>query len=768
MECTIKDGGRAKWIQEKIEASPWRKAFEVKGVLTDAGKRCVLLHACLEELRDQGFYRMPMVLDKGSFEGALRSRDRPCSHGTVYRTHCLECGEVFIRLIRLDKEREVRVSPVLEQGFKTRPITVNHGAWGTLMHLPRLWLFAMLSRCAEIPSLAKKFFGWEKKVPGTVNYALRKMPNGEVNSLDLTAATDNFSKDLCASLYEGFTANCPPLIRELGRETFRPVTLIYRWKDGVERVRSTSRGILMGDPVSWSILNIHNIFLWRLADEVDAYTGKVLLARLSDFSGFKVPKTEPDQVGVVRCGDDQAAVAPPQRCRNFEALLNSVGAVISVGAHFASQDFVFYAKSIYMKCEGKFTYYDIFPTRFVTGPQRTRPGERQIPAWWHIGSATETGVSWFHAGFESRKTEFDHAFWVAGWFFRKAIRNLLHMGIEPFLPRELGGLGFVSARRKFIAITPLGKAVWDMLLRDDVSVKAWLLLHIASFVWSLAPDAKRATMLESATLFFRMYYPSALDGFSDAMRAGPDTDGVWIGMLGDPGNPLGIARDPGLPYSLGDAVSAFSGNRFPPYEVSTMEYRTPPTWRIAKRFREFAEAIKTPYRARKHELNYETVRGIIARANEWRCAKLPRTQAVESCPGFRKCVPTDSHVTREIEKNSIFRIDFVPSEDLQRILRCAGVAFPRTAAEAKRVVKENLARKDPDPVYFGTRIGSFNAILRAPPIPPSKDKDKDYEYFFDPRGVAFHWEREDPENGISEALPEVCKNLGTQWLDGNK
>jgi hypothetical protein len=684
-----------------------------------------------------------MVMDKTSFEGALRPKDRHCSHETVYRTHCLECGEVFVRFRRTEKEREVRVSAVLEQGFKTRPVTVNCGAWGTLMHLPRLWLFNMLGRCPEIPSLY--LLGKRRGPTGTLKRGLAAFAgreDWEINSLDLSAATDNFSKELCASLYEGFTANCPPLIREIGRETFRPVTLVYNRKGGVERVRSTRRGILMGDPTSWSVLNLHNIFLWRLADEIDAYQGAVLTARLSDLRGFKVPMVKPGEGTVIRCGDDQLAVSSMRRARNFEALLNSVGAVISVGAHFASREWGFYTKCIFRVRDGKPSFYDYFPARFVTGAQRTRPGERQIPPWWNIGSATETGVSWFHAGDVTRRTEFDHAFWVAGYFFRKPVRALLRQGIEPFLPRELGGFGLADAHGRFRAITGAGKAVWEALLRDDLSLKAFLHVHVASFVWALDPDQRVAAKVEETVLFLREYYPSSLDGFrgSEAER-----------VLGDPGNPLGIARDPELPYSLQDALDAYSAGRFELYgDLHDAPKGVPPLWKIAKRFRTFAEAIRTPFRVKKHALPWEKVRELLARANCWRVAKLPNRPIVELCSGFRKVIPTDTHHTRETANRRRPRIDFVPGGDLSRILRAAGVHFPADEKEAHERVLANRERAETAPIYFGTRVASFNAILRAPPSKGS----------FDQRGVVVEpvirfptWLRGDLEEPFSEAEP---------------
>jgi hypothetical protein len=743
-EYTIADGGRARWISEKVASSPWRKAFEVKGVLTDAGKRAILLHACLEDLRDKGFCTLPMVLDKSHFEGALRPLDRACLHETVYRTHCVECGECFVRFRRTDKEREVRVATVLEQGFKTRTVTINCAAWGTLMHLPRLWLFSLLGRCPEIPSLYR--LGKARSPVGTLQRGLKAFAEGkepwEINSLDLSSATDNFSKSLCSALYEGFTDRCPQLIRELGRETFRPVTLIYppRGKVAEARVRSTQRGILMGDPTSWAVLNLHNIFLWRLAKEIDAYTGLVLKAELSMLGAFKVPNTEPGEKYVIRCGDDQLAVDTVQRCRNFEALLNSVGAVISVGAHFASKEWGYYTKVIFRVSDGKVAPYDKLPARFLTGPQRTRPGERQIPPWWNIGPAIETGLSWFKAGVPERVNEVDAAPWIAGYLNRGRVREMIKLGIEPFLPRELGGFGLISARGKFLAISGRGKAVWDALLRDDVSIKAFLLLHLASFIWSLDDSKKVASMVQDTVLFFREYYPSALDGFKGS-RAEK--------VFGDPGNPLGIARDPELPFSLTDVLNRFGAGSFPLYEASSgPDQRTPALWKIGQRFKRFADAIRTPYKARHHELAWQDVRAVISRASEWRAGKAPNPVMVELVQGIRKIIPTDTRYDRKGARKRRLHIDFVPSPDLQRILRAAGVRFPGTPEEAEKAVQANIERRETEPIYFGIRITSFEAILHAPPSPGT----------FDPRNVMVEdsimpvpWAREEADPRDSDA-----------------
>jgi hypothetical protein len=319
---------------------------------------------------------------------------------------------------------------------------------------------------------------------------------------------------------------------------------------------------------------------------------------------------------------------------------------------------------------------------------------------------------------------------------------MIRQGIEPFLPRELGGFGLADAHGRFCALTGRGKAVWEALLRDDLSLKAFLHVHIASFVWALDPDRKVAAKVEETVLFLREFYPSSLDGFS-----GSEAEKV----LGDPGNPLGIARDPELPYSLQEAIDAYSAGRFELYgDLHEAPQGAPPLWKIAKRFKAFADAIMTPFRVKKHALPWEKVRELLARANAWRAAKLPNRPIVELCSGFRKVVPTDTHHTRETANRRRPRIDFVPKHDLARILRAAGVHFPATVEEAHKVVLANRERAETAPVYFGTRVASFNAILRAPASRAG----------FDERGVTVDpeiripvWLRGDPDDALSEAEP---------------
>jgi len=511
-ECKIREGGRAKWIKETISrvsetlldfvsiyfdqdspevigqclitgeqvlkpSFPRKKEelIRLDGKSAKQTKEVLLLLGCLDEAHRAGFLKTP-----------------------VLRTFPKQC----LGPLKFPEElplRTVNVSVITEQGFKARIVTINPAWISTLFHLERTYLFGLLSDNPEVPSLSSD----EGTVPSYIrdlNKMMAKMSEAdfkdwELNSLDLKNATDTFSLELMRSLSEGVLAGAPPIIRWLNSIFLGPVRVTMdkcspyyrRLKPEIQEILkegySRKRGPLMGDAPSWALLNLHNQFLWHLAGCSQAVLPEnPLLAKWED---FKFPTSVETWIDpwTSRCGDDQASIARADRCRRFEALLTLCGCKIGVGSHFGSSKRIFYTKNLlelsFKNGTPSISYIDILRIRQIVGPDSRLPGKKEIPTEWSRGPALSNELRWW------KGDPYLGASLAAFYLHYSFIQRCQRAGIEPFLPRKLGGLGFpyFDPERIPIYSSRVRKAV-SHLTRDDTSLETTIASLFLEDFWN--------------------------------------------------------------------------------------------------------------------------------------------------------------------------------------------------------------------------------------------------------------------------------------------
>jgi hypothetical protein len=240
---------------------------------------------------------------------------------------------------------------VPERGLKTRVVTKSPWSLVTLGDQLRKTLFCALRREPVIQDTLEgrhkdqvsKAFDAAKRVqlqewlPDNNNKLLsaetRKQPCGSIPieglvtlSSDLTAASDLLPLDLVEKLVEGFIAGSNWATTSEGKafaKIFRVLTgqQSCRWnKDVNSDHRTTQRGILMGLPTTWFILNLVHLF-W--IDE----SVKRSKCRQSEYLLSQ---------SAAICGDDLVAFWPRPVVDRYHELLSACQAKISSGKHYVS------------------------------------------------------------------------------------------------------------------------------------------------------------------------------------------------------------------------------------------------------------------------------------------------------------------------------------------------------------------------------------------------------------------------------------------------
>jgi len=149
-----------------------------------------------------------------------------------------------------------RQVPVRERGYKVRIVTPLEAAFRYLLGVVNS---GMLEGLKTLPQTAPSLEGRPaEKLDWT--YGRRY---GMVFSADLKSATDHFPQDLMQAGTDGWTEAWPSELRQLALRGVGPHVLTKADQNGLEC--TTSRGILMGSPVSWPLLSMYSAWLHELS-----------------------------------------------------------------------------------------------------------------------------------------------------------------------------------------------------------------------------------------------------------------------------------------------------------------------------------------------------------------------------------------------------------------------------------------------------------------------------------------------------------------------
>lgn len=357
-----------------------------------------------------------------------------------------------------------RVEVVKELGMKARIVTKSPVALATLAHGARRRILAGLRRDPRVGKL----------LDGDFDAALQRFvgAQGQVLSSDFKSASDLLPLDLCRAIVDGlilsdkFTTGEAVALQTVVRG------VECHWPD---KVAITRRGILMGCPTTWGLLNICHLFWWAEALR-GATKGE---RRASRFSCF---------------GDDALIVAPPSVLSRYNRAVTAGGMVLSPGKHALTRARGVYlehlleiegprvTRSVWEPAAWRVTYRDpkTGESRKITRAVRRKKGptfcqhrydfwrgrqvdrlrvEPSIPlrgVLWPDGSEFGAGGRkpeqplWVTAGatVEAMAAQFGPArvFRAQRLVMRPFVEWALRRGL-PSLPRALGGSGFLASEQ---------------------------------------------------------------------------------------------------------------------------------------------------------------------------------------------------------------------------------------------------------------------------------------------------------------------------------
>jgi len=372
-----------------------------------------------------------------------------------------------------------KAEAVDDPGVKARVITVGSGAWGTLGHLFRTVMYHCMKMDSETilsENADGAFSEWFWRV--------NKSPKSETDrylSVDLTSATDTFNADICQALARGAV----DAIRSANKPIWRMCALIVRrnvsaianieypkWISSSLVVQT--RGVLMGNAESWTVLNLYNKFFTRLGEQLfrlDPLLPKENI-NWSHPTVLKALEVLEDKALCIskRCGDDQVSRGPVKAHEFYLKTLTLSGAIPSPGTNVISKRVITFTQSLASEnAEGKVGWIDI--VRIISlvdwkGLNRL-PSIKEVPRIWFRGLSYYLALRWW--GVDAWQKLVKKNLLLFGQYLCSSfIRKASSMGLEPFLSISLGGLNFPHPGGKELShVRPRVLRAISYLIRDD-------------------------------------------------------------------------------------------------------------------------------------------------------------------------------------------------------------------------------------------------------------------------------------------------------------
>jgi hypothetical protein len=369
--------------------------------------------------------------------------------------------------------RSLVARPVPERGDKSRVITVSDWEDTTIMNLPRIALYHFAAMDKEIPTLDR-----DGKAPGNpLIYSIGKwardsygpgpyhsdvtvfLDDLELLSLDLSRCSDlilpSLSRELLTGFSEGTGLVKDPFYRELYHFCETTPTLIDYPDIDVYNVNKKG-GPLMGDPPTWFIDNAYTKFVSWLARTLASFyvepgdIPNMAFMELNVLIHYDKLIDNIDRVKLMndqfrkRCGDDEIALDTPQNNDMVIAAYPALGGKVSEGTNLCSEEFGIYCESSIRRGDSThwfniLEYSDIVRVKNITKPDAARfPGAKEVPPEWTRGSSAQATLKWF----SEESEEFKNAGLFVYLNNRDFINRMKVYGHHPFLPLELGGMGY--------------------------------------------------------------------------------------------------------------------------------------------------------------------------------------------------------------------------------------------------------------------------------------------------------------------------------------
>jgi hypothetical protein len=298
----------------------------------------------------------------------------------------LACWEA-VNLSELPRCRQVAVK---ERGWKVRVATPLEAANRYLLSMIN---GALLSGLESVPQVVSALHGCPaEKLDWSVGRKRHK-----VFSADLKTATDRLPHDLMLAAIDVLGESWPDELLVLSRRAVGPHVMTCH--DGEEIV--TSRGILMGSPISWPLLSMYSAFLHAESGSDGWYAV---------------------------CGDDYIGCHDDASYRRYKSIREATGALGSPGKDLMTKTSVgVFAEELVSV--GRCRCIPTASVRAVLGDPKS--GQ---PAWSQGPEVSQALSRLALTGGEQHR--------IVRAVHSNSVNKLLRCGIDPFGPRWIGGAGF--------------------------------------------------------------------------------------------------------------------------------------------------------------------------------------------------------------------------------------------------------------------------------------------------------------------------------------
>jgi len=350
----------------------------------------------------------------------------------VYRTEaCLDDLTSLVSGVRLPK---MAYASVKENGGKVRSLAKSEASFIYLLHgvgtsLRDLLKHEISTRGAvsgqPFESWLTILRKWKAKLrEPTTRSCLRDESAFVFRSADLTQATDLMPRDLLQSIVSGLVEGLGINMGK-GQESLFGKLLFasigdYQMDlpDGTTFI--TKRGVSMGLPTSWFLLNIYNLWL------VETSWYDVLGIR--GFGSHRVARSH------AQCGDDLVAYWPSVVNERYTVLLEQTGGAPSAGKDLTDKQCFNFVEKAGLLSGTKIRAPNVIPLRAVCGSSSSSG----IPDYIEAGASISSVMSQLPYG-SARRVIVSR---IVGVSHSLLIKRLHKMGLNPYVERKFGGGGF--------------------------------------------------------------------------------------------------------------------------------------------------------------------------------------------------------------------------------------------------------------------------------------------------------------------------------------
>jgi len=371
-----------------------------------------------------------------------------------------------------------RVVTLPEKGYKARVVTVAEGWHTILLHLPRSALYQVLSRDRRSTLFlkGKELFQMTRdmlyRTSGRDFFSLRrKRILGRLWGLssDLSSATDETYREVYQNLLEGCRRSLLKRIKEgctfLSMIPLASLSTRLNWacESAVEVKGGSSeegkgwfgleqkRGFLMGNPVSWFLLNLLNLMSVHLSRTHPQGPDKTLLQDLPSVEVLeKGERYFRREAWTKVCGDDLLTLTSLTSAHAYGSWITRFGNRLSEGAHIISPHTLIFVEDVAIREDRTkgFTPLDVVFLKSITLGRENKGDAginvKKVPPLYSRGEALRRSMIYLpQPGEEDSFRGKERRRALAGLLYqayRRTYESLRKAGVPLFLPRWCGGL----------------------------------------------------------------------------------------------------------------------------------------------------------------------------------------------------------------------------------------------------------------------------------------------------------------------------------------